>query len=472
MTLTKRLASIFFAIRDAGVTPHLNGDEARQTRAGNFVAICLLCLDVPDIALFFALDAPVAAFSLMFLMTCFAMTPVLASRGYRLAAKVWLLFWADFGILFFANFFGPNSGMEHLFYPAIAAPFLLFSSRQWPALAFSVAWPTFLLNVVFANYLGYVSMALPSYKLPEMLLQILWHFMTLNAVFLLAGIVWFSVRQIDRYASRLKVTIELLTTAYSLLVHDSASYLFAARSVVIALARTRSDNPEDVELMGYLNASLGRLETMLSTLRSFLKREENPEQGLNSTGSRFGDAVTVVKNLLAARGRESEAKIIIDDSILDMRVAMADQSIIHVLDNLIGNAMKALSDGDVEAPVIIIGREPVVASQALSTGGRSGVTGLAMGEYLTILVSDNAHGLSAERFESLSSTAGRARMDDLSENGDDGRRSFGLSLVRKLIEQDGGAITVSTPAILSEEIRRTAKGGPGTTFHLRLKKVG
>lgn len=212
---------------------------------------------------------------------------------------------------------------------------------------------------------------------------------------------------------------DMLSQIAGLVVHDLSSPLMAVEycSMEILNDPSRASDPDVREL---LQTSSGRYLELVSALRSYLKGGSDGQ-----VGSSVGDAWKAADRLIRMRHLLDErqdtdriVEITVSGAGTEARASIDQGDMIHLMVNVVGNAVSALRSEKTTASGHVV-------VDVDSDGDKS----------LAISISDDGPGLSAERFESLTSRApGRNKSS-----------SMGLKLVRAMIESRGGSIRVETP---------------------------
>ena len=220
-----------------------------------------------------------------------------------------------------------------------------------------------------------------------------------------------------------------------LVVHD----LSAPLHVMNFCTKQLVDEPEkifDPKYRMQLVNSGERAMELITALKTYLRSPGSQTQSVV-----FSEAHPYIIKMLSTQFHDrgfNRVKFVVDPRVIPLNFGMARPDFIHVLLNLHVNSLENLLGSKEKLPEIRVelGSEMEQSS-------------------VDILISDNGTGLSAERFEEMTSFVFQDSRPVAGSNGG----SMGLRLVRRLVERYGGSLTVDP----------TPQNGKGTTFRLRVK---
>lgn len=220
----------------------------------------------------------------------------------------------------------------------------------------------------------------------------------------------------------------------ALVVHDLSSPLQSVRLDVDQLetARSKLRHPECLDRI-QLNSS--RTLELVQSLRAYLRAPVSADRT-----ARVDAVLGDVMRALATRFSQTEIQRLqyhVDEALSGVRLEISTAELIHVLTNVIGNAL-----------------ENMFARRAVSTS-LSVTLVRANDKRALISIRDSGSGLSPERFEDLTG------FTLLAPRPTGEPRSLGLRLVRRLVERQGGTLSVLPQP----------PGEPGTEFRLELPRA-
>lgn len=218
----------------------------------------------------------------------------------------------------------------------------------------------------------------------------------------------------------------------ALIVHDLSSPLH----VIHFCTEQLKENPEFIKDPRYLNQLTlngTRSLELIDSLRTYLK---NQNQKSNSLMTPFGDAHQNVMRLLETQFSTQgfhQIQIDLDPKLAKSDVNLTPADLMHILLNLYSNSIKNLLTHKIQNPKITVRLHKKES------------------HWVQIYIQDNGTGLTQEHFDQLTDNT-------LFPSGKT-RNSLGLRLIRRLIENQGGQLSVVSQ---SEQEK-------GTLFSLRFK---
>ena len=245
------------------------------------MALLLVLIDLPDIAIFNAAGSAHAALALTMLMCGFSLTPFFAAKGMTTLARLWPLLIGDAGIFYFADFFGPEAGMHFVFAPAMAAPYFLFSPsprRELRCLVFLILWPALLFLLTVAGDFNLFHAGRAASGLPPEMMRVIWYLMLGNSLVLLGGFVGVGVLQINSAWRRREVDYRIadaVAQTTQMLAHDVRKPFSLLRVGMSLLADAK--DPEEVRrILGRLLPAVDKAVTGVDGLISDVMEMGSP----------------------------------------------------------------------------------------------------------------------------------------------------------------------------------------------------
>lgn len=220
----------------------------------------------------------------------------------------------------------------------------------------------------------------------------------------------------------------------ALIVHDLSAPLQVVNFCAEGLRENLVENKRDQYLDQLLQNSQRSLE-LISSWKAYLKNHSSDNDEIS-----LGEILEYVRTLLATHfeaGLFHSIQMSIEESVCAVVVAVPRAELIHILVNVLSNCAENLISNSVAEPKIDIRLAPRSSEEKVS-----------------ILIHDNGTGLSAEKFEELTSFM------FLPRPGMPARGGLGLRLIRRLLERRGGAL----------EVLDSASGDSGTTFCIQLAR--
>lgn len=213
--------------------------------------------------------------------------------------------------------------------------------------------------------------------------------------------------------------VQSLGEMTALVAHDLSGPIHSAQMLLHEL----KEDPQAViahpELIDKTALTVSRCVELVHSLKNELKGMGHRHSKATSA---FLDVYYYTVNVLDAQFRDLTSSPSIqfvlqfdDSSVKDVELAMARLDAIHVLHNLMSNAVRELKDCKTEQPYILT-RLRIINS-----------------ENIEIRIIDNGRGLSPERYESMTSDSSLFKGYYL---------SVGLRLTRRLVESLGGQMQV------------------------------
>lgn len=206
--------------------------------------------------------------------------------------------------------------------------------------------------------------------------------------------------------------------------HDLASSLtvlsFCASSLTQAIGRSRAASGDVLDLLSLLNNHVDRADTLLRDLRDFANTRESilrPEP--TSTRSLLEDVHGAFVHLARSRGVSLQLDLR-QEAIIEVDPVQMSRA----LENLVSNAIDALSEPDIRGERRARGRTPRIVLLSRAAG---------MGR-VHLEVTDNGPGIPQEITHRLFEPGVSGR----------GSSGIGLSVVRHVVEQHGGAVSFKT----------------------------
>jgi signal transduction histidine kinase len=249
-------------------------------------------------------------------------------------------------------------------------------------------------------------------------------FILISSVCLFAYSLWGRAAR-QRQRSELEqqgLLAERVLTA-AVLAHEIRNPLAALRFQLASLRRNAENPLRVTQTAGTIDGELSRIQQLV---QDYLAHEK--AQGMLVRPVALTDAVRTLKTIMEELLRSSATRLILHESVAGVVVGCDPHALRQVLMNLVLNAQQAMGTGGVIT--IAVGQED---------------------QYGTIAVSDTGPGIPEELRERL------FRPFNTSKKGGSG---IGLALVKRFVDNFGGAVSVET-----EE-------GRGTTFRLKLPLAG
>jgi signal transduction histidine kinase len=218
----------------------------------------------------------------------------------------------------------------------------------------------------------------------------------------------------------------------ALVVHD----LSAPMQVIEFCTEQLKEDAERIhnpKYLCFLTDSSNRAHELIDSIRAYLK---DPSSAVE--GTRCSEVHSRVMRLIQTRFHSEgigKIQFLIDERFLSLNIQMKRADLIHVLINILSNSVENLLNNAIPDPRIEISLREISGSHAV------------------IDIRDNGTGLTSERYERL--TAFTLTPSD----GTQDKPSLGLKLVRRLVEQNDGALRVE-PSLVRDR---------GTRFSLKLR---
>lgn len=208
----------------------------------------------------------------------------------------------------------------------------------------------------------------------------------------------------------------------ALIAHDLAGPLHAIQFCAEELSENPgSDAKQREEFLARIRGNTQRAVELINSLRARLK-----DSGGRAESVRFGEAHQHVLRLIQLQFRPVEFNRILFSlapELRDLEIRISSVDLIHILENLLRNAVAELVRSQVPKPAISAG----LVGAAPDQDGR-----------VRIFIRDNGTGLDPERFERLTAH----RFESAPATGR--AQGLGLMLTRRLVELHGGELKLAS----------------------------
>ena len=269
MTL-RSIVSYFDRWTYVGVSEEMDPAESIRLRTTNLIAIILCFLSLFNAAWAYVLGSSVGAMLIVFLGATYSLTLVWTHLKCHMGAKIWIVLVANISIEIGKVFFGSDAGIHYLYFPFVAIPFLLFSNSQWVAIALSLLLPvaTMTLTIFHTGYLP-VNWHGDS-GIPPAQMYTFHSLIIFNSLLMTMGFLGYSSVILRRYEARLARSMEQVTTAYGLVVHDAVHCVTTISQTLEKLGLVIQGTNHGSELLKTLSLTVIRLEALFATLSDYL----------------------------------------------------------------------------------------------------------------------------------------------------------------------------------------------------------
>jgi signal transduction histidine kinase len=228
---------------------------------------------------------------------------------------------------------------------------------------------------------------------------------------------------------------ETLGEISGLVAHDLSSPLLVTNYCLEELRR-KYPGEDDAIYFEQMQLNVSQAIKLVTSLRARLKNTPD-----TNTESSFQEVHQHVWRLLETQfGARGLARVTLDldPAVMLLKCGLPQMDLMHILDNLYRNSLANLLDNKIENPRISVCCE------------------LAEGDWASIVIADNGTGIKEEQFTAFTNME---RYIPAVQG-----PSLGLRLIRRLIEQHGGAMELLTPTASDQFIQ-------GSQIRLKLKRI-
>ncbi len=135
------LRACLHGIGEIGIRPDLSKELARYVRVTNLSALYHVGMTLPYIFIFYAMGVSKAAVWTYFLLATYAIVWTLNHFGRHNASRFLLLGSINVAVMIFTSYLGKATGIPHVYYFTLIAPFVFFNVREVWKIAACIAMP-------------------------------------------------------------------------------------------------------------------------------------------------------------------------------------------------------------------------------------------------------------------------------------------------------------------------------------------
>lgn len=440
----RRLAFLFSRI---GVAPTDDSHTVKSTSLLNWFSFVIILSDAATVGHYIRLGMHAQTLAIGVIVSACLLTIFLNYLRFFQAARYLFLFFANFGFAFFSLTMGMETGVHLLYFVTPLLVFLISPRKDRVTRFVWVAAPV--LGMIFVvHFHDLVTPYLPTVIFPkdeyfkQMSQAITWTY-----IFILSVAYYFD-RVTKTREDELSRAIERISVAYGLVVHDAAANLSNIRLSMFAIKQRKMTQEEFDAVSSLLAEHVERLADLLSKLRNHLRKDI--ETVVGASWSNLGEAFEDVVRLQRVRENHTNEGIFkISPAAASTGLAFKKDDLVQMIDNFAANATAAVSTAAASTSIFFVDVADV------EVDGR---------EFIRILVTDNGPGMTSENFEKVLSGESRG----------DGRESFGLKFISRLVKIAGGQISSQSP--VTPAIKKSADLAgywgdlPGTTIIVDLPR--